>query len=67
MAITLVIMNPSKGVWDMYGTIYFLSFAVLEHINYFEIQLMYDNKNDWMYLWRYRRLKKPKLKTILTK
>ena len=33
-------------------------FAVLEHINYFEYQLMHDTKNDWAYLVRNKRLKR---------
>ncbi len=40
--------------------------AVLEHINYFEVQLMYDNKNDIEYLKRFRKLKKSKLNFLLS-
>lgn len=57
---------PFKGNWDKYGTIGFLSLAILEYINYFEFQLMYDNQNDLNYLRRFRRLKKAKLKGLLT-
>ena len=32
-------------------------FAIAEHINYYYIQLMYDNKNDYKYLRKYKRLK----------
>lgn len=31
--------------------------AVLEYINYFHLQLMYDNQKDLAYLMRYKRLK----------
>jgi hypothetical protein len=57
---------PFKGNWDKYGTIAFLSLAILEYINYFEFQLMYDNKNDLNYLRRFGRLKKAKLRGLLT-
>ena len=57
---------PFKGNWDRYGTIAFLSLAILEYVNYFEFQLMYDNKNDLNYLRQFRRLKKAKLKVLLT-
>ena len=65
--IMFIIIHPFNGTWDMYGTLLFLSLAVLEHVNYFEFQLMYDNKNDLIYLRQYGRLKKSKLKRILTK
>ena len=32
-------------------------FGVAEHVNYYHVQLMYDNRNDWQYLRTYRRLK----------
>ena len=25
--------------------------GVAEHVNYYHVQLMYDNRNDWQYLW----------------
>jgi hypothetical protein len=64
--VIFVWIYPFKGSWDKYGTIGFLSLAILEHINYFEFQLMYDNMNDLNYLRRFRRLKKAKLKGLLT-
>jgi len=36
-------------------------FAILEYINYFHIQLMYDNRSDVQYLIRNRRLKRSAL------
>lgn len=56
---------PFKSDWDKYGSIAFLSLAFLEYINYFEFQLMYDNKNDLNYLRRFGRLKKAKVKVLL--
>lgn len=32
-------------------------FAFLEYINYYHVQLMYDNVNDMIYLWINRKLK----------
>ena len=39
----------------------FYLLAVLEQINYYHIQLMYDYPADWQYLWTHRRLKHSKL------
>jgi hypothetical protein len=66
-AVTIIIfsLSPFVGVFDKIGTALFFGLAVLEHINYFEIQLMYDNKNDIKYLVRYRRLKIAKLKRLM--
>ncbi|MGL6101949.1 MAG: general stress protein, partial [Exiguobacterium acetylicum] len=36
-------------------------FAILEYINYFHIQLMYDNRSDVQYLIQNRRLKRSAL------
>lgn len=33
------------------------AFGVAEHVNYYHVQLMYDNRNDWRFLRVYRRLK----------
>lgn len=38
-----------------------LALAVLEHINYYGYQLMHDNRRDWRYLWRNRRLRRSPL------
>ncbi len=60
--VIFILIYPFKGNWDKYGAIAFLSLAILEYINYFEFQLVYDNKNDLTYLRRFGRLKKAKLK-----
>lgn len=56
---------PFSGTFDGIVTTLFVLLAVLEHINYFEIQLMYDNENDKKYLRQYKRLKVAKLKKIM--
>lgn len=63
-AILFILYYPFQGNWDKYGAIGFLSLAILEHINYFEYQLMYDNKNDLNHLIRFG-FKKSKLKRLL--
>ena len=63
ITITLI---PFNGTFDKIVTIIFTLLAVLEHINYFEIQLMYDNENDKKYLRQYKRLKVAKLKKLMT-
>ncbi|MDX5423614.1 MAG: hypothetical protein LPK14_15275 [Hymenobacteraceae bacterium] len=50
---------------DGVGTFIFGTLAILEHINYFEYQLMYDNRNDLRYLRRYGRLKRSRLSRLL--
>jgi len=65
IVLLVVILNPSAGPYDLGGTIFFLVLAMLEHINYFHFQLMYDNINDLRYLKRFGRLKKAKLGRIL--
>lgn len=42
-------------------------FAILEYINYYHKQLMYDNRHDIDYLLRNRKLKEAPLKKDLTK
>lgn len=61
----IILFYPSKGNWDKYGAIAFLLLAMLEYINYFEIQLMYDNKNDLNYVRKFGRLKEAKVKRLL--
>ena len=63
--IVIIALNPFKSTFDRIGTFSFLLLAILEHINYFEVQLMYDNKNDLQYLRLFRRLKKAKLKILM--
>ncbi len=56
---------PFKGTWDKYGSIIFFSLGILEYINYFHLQLIYDHKNDLKYLIKYQKIKKAKLKEFL--
>ncbi|RPH32680.1 MAG: hypothetical protein EHM93_08145 [Bacteroidales bacterium] len=67
LTIIIFIVNPFQGAYDKIGTTLFLLLAVLEHINYFEIQLMYDNSNDLKYIRQYRRFKVAKLKRLMAK
>jgi hypothetical protein len=62
LTIVILLSNPFLGTLDKIGATLFLALAILEHINYFEFQIMYDNKNDLDYLKQYRRLKIAKLK-----
>lgn len=65
LAIFHFMTNTFYGFFDIVVTVIFLILAILEHINYFEIQLMYDSYNDKMYFKRYRKLKVSKLKAIM--
>jgi hypothetical protein len=40
--------DPGAGTWLGFG---FALFAVLEHVNYFHVQLMYDTAEDLRRLW----------------
>lgn len=42
---------------DIIFGIIFILLAILEYINYFHIQLMYDNATDIAYLFKHRKLK----------
>jgi len=66
LTIITIAFNPFSGTFDKIVTTIFTSLAVLEHVNYFEIQLMYDNENDKTYLKLHKRLKMAKLKKIMT-
>ena len=66
LTVTLIVSNQFKSTFEQVGTISFLILAILEHINYFEVQLMYDSKNDLKYLQLFRKLKKSKLKILIS-
>ena len=66
LIITVISFNPFSGPFDRIVTAAFILLAILEYINYFEIQLMYDNENDKKYLRQYKRLKVAKLKKMMT-
>lgn len=66
LTIIILVLNPFHGTFDKIGTTLFFGLAVLEHVNYFEIQLMYDNNSDIEYLRHHRRLKVAKLKRLMT-
>ena len=62
LCLIILVLFPFKGSYDQVGAWAFFTLAVLEYINYFEIQLMYDNSNDLAFIRRYHRLKPAKLK-----
>ena len=45
--------SQTNKYWDLFAYI----FGVAEYINYYHVQLMYNNKNDWRYLLTYKKLK----------
>lgn len=65
LTILIFSLTPFEGVFDWVVTMIFFLLAVLEHINYFEFQLMYDNENDKKYLRQHKRLKVAKLKKMM--
>lgn len=48
----IFVLQLNKG-WALFAYV----FGIAEHVNYYYVQLMYDNKNDWKYLQIYKRLK----------
>jgi len=48
-------------VYGLRITLFLYVFSILEYINYFHIQLMYDNRSDVQYLIQNRRLKRSAL------
>lgn len=65
LAAILITRFPFVSMLDKIGTAIFYTLSILEHINYFEYQLMYDSPNDKKYLKTFKRLKKSKLKRLL--
>jgi ABC-type transport system involved in cytochrome c biogenesis permease subunit len=65
LTVSIIVSNQFKSAFEQIGTIIFLILAILEHINYYEFQLMYDSKNDLKYLRLFKRLKKSKLKILI--
>lgn len=64
-AVIAIIFIPFSGTFDKIVTTFFFVLAVLEQINYFEVQLMYDNGEDLQYLRRHKRLKVATLKRLM--
>ena len=54
-------LNDYKLNSFLYWGVFTHLFYVLEHINYYKTQLMYDNKNDFKYLYINKKLKKSSL------
>lgn len=53
--------NPALPIDGLSLSFFIYIFAVLEYINYFHIQLSYDNRSDLQYLRRTKGLKKSSL------
>ena len=56
---------PSRSIF--YWSLFTNAFAILEHINYYYYQVSIDNRNDWQYVFRNRRLKRASLAKDLLK
>lgn len=52
---------------DLVVGVGFYLLAVLEQINYYHVQLMYDGRADWRYLLTHKRLKRSKLSQDLAR
>jgi hypothetical protein len=73
MNIVLIIVTPFVFVLDIFRwypllpaegltlSAFVFIFAILEYINYFHIQLSYDNQSDIQYLFRHKKLKRASL------
>ena len=61
-----VISGRTLGSDNLLGWALFANvFAVLEYINYYHTQLMYDNRYDLWYLFRHKKLKEASLRKDL--
>lgn len=56
-----VLPGSNAGTDWVFVTWGLFALAVLEHINYYHYQLMHDNAQDMVYLWRHRRLRRSSL------
>jgi len=59
--LVLLFFHESLQDADMQWTVGLLLGAVLEQINYYHYQLMYDTRTAFEHLWRQRRLRKAAL------
>lgn len=63
--ILAIVFVPFNSTFDKSVTTFFFVLALLEQINYFEVQLMYDNKKDLQYLRTHKRLKVATLRRLM--
>ena len=61
-AVLLVLVCLEKGRPDLWVGLGFWILGVLEHVNYFKVQLMHDNGNDWRRLIKDKGLRKSSLR-----
>jgi hypothetical protein len=55
-----------RSSFEVYSVVFFLTLSLLEYINYFEVQLMYDYKADRAYIRQAKRLKTAKPKQLMS-
>lgn len=60
-AMLVALLRTAAGREDVVWASWLLALVVLEQINYFHYQLMYDTRNALVSLWRNRRLRKAAL------
>ena len=61
------LLDGPRSMADLWIGLLILAGAVLEQINYYYYQLMYDNPYDWAYLRTYRRLRPGNIGQALTR
>jgi hypothetical protein len=57
--------NPFRSTLDVVAGLGMAGLAVLEQVNYYHVQLMYDYPPDWRYLIEKKRLKRSSLSRAL--
>jgi hypothetical protein len=67
VVVALAVWSRPQGARaaDIWLGLLFLAGAVLEQINYYYYQLMYDTKHDWNYLRQHRRLRRGNIAAAL--
>jgi len=66
-AIAVAAARGVGGAADVAWAVGLLAFALLEHVNYFHVQLKHDSAADWAWLRRNRRLRRAALATDLAR
>ena len=57
VSVIVWLLSGTLKISDIIFGIIFILLAILEYINYFHIQLMYDNSTDIAYLFKHKKLK----------
>lgn len=62
LLMTISLRLPGRQrIVDVVGGALFTTLALLEQVNYYYVQLMYDSPTDWRYLTQHKRLKRASL------